>query len=99
MDQPYTPLHTLKGYDNTINALAFSPNGEFLATGGEDGMIKIWNPQGGESIANIQVKSPILCLEWDPKRQKRLFFGCQNGTAAFVDDFGEVKSFRTHFLW
>jgi WD40 repeat protein len=90
MDEPYTFLCTLSGYNNAIKALAFSSTGKFLATGGEDGIILIWDPKAGQLLKSIDVRSPVLCLEWDPIRRKQLFFGCFDGTAAFVDSFGEV---------
>lgn len=99
MSQPYSILHTLKGYDKAINCLAFSPTGEFLATGGEDECLRIWSPHDAKILACISTKSPILCLEWDPIRRKRLFFGCQNGTVAFIDSFGKVKCTEQSRKW
>lgn len=96
MDEPYAHLFNLKGYKNPINTLSFSASGEFLATGGEDGVVWIWDPQDGKFVASFDVKSPVLCLEWDPDFRKRLFFGCQDGTVAFVDDFGKVTRLLQH---
>jgi WD40 repeat protein len=54
------PLHTLKGHGRSqtsfslqnptkeVRAIAFSPDGTCLATGGEDGVIKLWNAEGRE---------------------------------------------------
>lgn len=35
-------LQTLQGHSKTVNCLAFSPNGKLLASGSDDGTIKLW---------------------------------------------------------
>lgn len=93
MSDPYLLHHTLRGgHESSIISLAFSPTGDYLASGGEDSAINIWNVHDGTLAHRIQLKSPILCLEWDPWRQNRIFCGCQNGTAAYFDNF-QVKFF------
>ncbi|HZZ77517.1 MAG TPA: hypothetical protein VFE62_03300 [Gemmataceae bacterium] len=39
---PLAKLDKPHGYDVTITAVAFSPNGDFFATGGSDGSIRLW---------------------------------------------------------
>src|SRR5262249_14357772 len=49
-------VHTLGGYDGTVECVAFSPNGLFLAGSGGKGLgrgeIKLWNPSTGQLIAS-----------------------------------------------
>jgi WD40 repeat protein len=33
---------TLKGHDDAVNSVAFSPNGKKLASGSGDGTVKLW---------------------------------------------------------
>ncbi|EDW02743.1 uncharacterized protein LOC6560627 isoform X2 [Drosophila grimshawi] len=39
---------TLEGHSCVVNCLKFAPNGEFLATGGEDRVVQVWNLALGE---------------------------------------------------
>ncbi len=36
-------LTTLKGHNKAVKSISFSPDGKYLASGSEDGMIKLWN--------------------------------------------------------
>ncbi|MCG8346830.1 MAG: hypothetical protein MI924_03485, partial [Chloroflexales bacterium] len=40
-------LHTLSGHMDSIRSLAFSPDGQRLASGGSDGMIHLWEVSSG----------------------------------------------------
>jgi WD40 repeat protein len=89
LEHPYLALHRLRSAHNRnrINHLAFSPTADFLASGGEDGALAIWNVQNGKLIYCHKLQSPVLALAWDYHRPKRVFFGCENGTAAYIDGF------------
>jgi WD40 repeat protein len=41
------PLHTLSGYADFVKAVAFSPDGQTIASGGTDKTIKLWNVADG----------------------------------------------------
>lgn len=36
-----------QGHFNNMNSLAYSPDGQYLATGGDDGKVKVWNTNSG----------------------------------------------------
>lgn len=59
---------TLSGHDKSIVAISFSPDGEMLATGSEDGMVRLWSmPSGAElgTLSNTQ-KYESVKLFWSP---------------------------------
>ena len=45
-------LMTLTGHPSGITALAFAPDGNTLASGSADGMIRFWNTQTGDPMAD-----------------------------------------------
>jgi len=47
------PRLVLSGHENLVTRLAFSPDGRFLASGGWDRTIKIWNPVTGENLKTL----------------------------------------------
>src|SRR5262249_39734152 len=48
-------LATLQGHQDTINHLAFRPDGSQLATVSEDGVLKIWEVPTGQLLASFNV--------------------------------------------
>ena len=51
---PDSKFHlSLKGHTDKINALAFTPNGHLLASGSDDGTIRIWDASTGTEILSL----------------------------------------------
>jgi WD40 repeat protein len=68
-------LHLLPGHDNGTNAVAFAPAHcppsaypvPLLATGGQDGCVKLWDPANGQHTATAKLGSGwVEHLAWRP---------------------------------
>ncbi|WP_293128270.1 serine/threonine-protein kinase [Microcoleus sp. bin38.metabat.b11b12b14.051] len=46
-------IHTLTGHKNLISSVAFSPNGEVIASSSDDKTIKLWQVEDGQEIVTI----------------------------------------------
>jgi KAP family P-loop domain/WD domain, G-beta repeat len=52
--------------DGYSRSLAFSPNGEFLATGEDSGTLRVYAAASGALIAAIPVAGAVMSLAWSP---------------------------------
>ncbi|KAF8841207.1 hypothetical protein BDN67DRAFT_980458 [Paxillus ammoniavirescens] len=73
---------TLKnGHIDSIICLSFSRCGKYLASGGEDSALIIWDVMKTTIIHRLSTDSPVLSLQWDLRSgDPRLFYGCENGS-------------------
>jgi WD40 repeat protein len=50
------PLRTLKGHTSQqVGPMAFSPDGKTLASGADDGTVRLWDPLTGKELARLDV--------------------------------------------
>lgn len=59
-------IKTLSGHSDGVLALAFSPCGRFLATGGEDNSVRLWSVPDGIEIQDIKAhEGDVRALAFD----------------------------------
>jgi WD40 repeat protein len=61
------PFSRLKGHQSTIWGMAFSPNHQLLASGSDDGVVKLWNNQGKllHTLGRLQGAATVLVFSSD----------------------------------
>lgn len=85
--------HTLTGHEDYVGSLAFSPNGDLLATAGSDRSIRLWNTGEGSLRASLlgHLKS-VTCLAFS-ERGGTVFSSSYDGTIRLWDTTtGEAKT-------
>jgi hypothetical protein len=77
------PIADLMGHRGTVRALAFAPNGT-LASGGDDTLVKVWNPAGQELFTIEGNTSPIRAVAFSAD-SRRLAIGGHDRTVRVFD--------------
>src|SRR5262249_42468543 len=44
---------TLAGHDGQVLRVQYSPDGKYMATEGEDGLVKLWDPANGKNLWSL----------------------------------------------
>ena len=96
-------LVTLSHGGEYVNAVAFSPDGQFLATGGNDaeGFIQIWNIASGQRVKVISGHGDeVLSLSYS-QDGLRLLSSSYDKTARLweVESGREIRRFTGHTWW
>lgn len=96
-------LCSLKHGGEYVNAVAFSPDGRFLATGGNDsdGFIQIWDIEKAQRVRTIKGHADeVLSLAYS-KDGKRLLSSSYDRTARLWDTATgrEIRKFVGHTWW
>ncbi|XP_061365018.1 small ribosomal subunit protein RACK1-like [Gastrolobium bilobum] len=62
------PRHNLDGHTGYVNCIAVSPDGSVCASGGDDGVIPIWDLAKGKRLFSFYVESNVHALCFCPSR-------------------------------
>lgn len=79
-----TLLHTLQGHKETCYAVAFSPDGRSLATGGFDGQVLVWGVADGQVHRTFKCEGAVYDVDWH-RDGHFVSAACGDGTVSVVD--------------
>lgn len=66
-----TLRHILRGHTSTINRIAWSPDGKYVASPSDDSTIRIWDMNTGECVRILEGHDGnVYCVAWSPNGQQ-----------------------------
>src|SRR5262245_4148557 len=64
-------MRILQGHHGPVRTLSYTPDGRVLASGGDDGVVKLWNPGTGELVRTLgHHTEPVRAVAFHPDRKK-----------------------------
>jgi periodic tryptophan protein 2 len=83
-----------QGHYFDMNALSYSPDGQYIATGGDDGKVKVWNTTSGFCFVTFSDHSSAISAVEFAKQGQVLFSASLDGTVRAFD-LVRYRNFRT----
>ena len=74
-----THLHTFEGHTSSVNALAATPDGKYVASGGYDTIVNVWDVEGGSLVSKCEGPAGLVRAVAFMADSKRVLSGSDGG--------------------
>lgn len=94
-------LYTYRQHSAAIKALAWSPDGDFLASAGEDRQVQVWQAPTGRPVFTYQGHTrAVNSLAWSPDSQYLASAGNDYSIQVWLADTGQsMACYQEHKHW
>ncbi|XP_034195473.2 periodic tryptophan protein 2 homolog [Osmia lignaria lignaria] len=83
-----------QGHSNNMNCLAYSPDGQYIVTGGDDGKVKLWNTTNGFCSITFQEHTSTVTGVLFSHNRKFIVSTSLDGTVRAYD-LARYRNFKT----
>ena len=84
-DERYEVTAELRGHQDAVNALAIHPDGSRLASGSQDGTLRVWDPIYGAHMLTLRVDAPVDAVAFSP-----------DGSRLYATQDNDVRVYETN---
>jgi Tol biopolymer transport system component len=88
-------INVLKGHEGPVWSVDWSPTSNQVASGGEDGTVRIWDVNTGAQLQVIQGVGSVASLEWSPDGSK-IAYASEGGPIQIVSAPGSKIAFASY---
>ena len=79
-------LSTFEGHESFVTTVAWSPDGSRIASGSNDGTVRIWNPATGSAVSILKCNfAQVFAVEFCPRGQQLAVAGADKNTVCVFD--------------
>ncbi len=94
MPEAVSLLRTLKGHTKDVTSVAFSPDGQTLASGSDDGTLRLWNLASGKELRTLTRHTySVISVAFSPDGQT--VASCGSDTKIKLWNLASGKELRT----
>ena len=92
LSDEHSEIHVFGGHSDTITAMEWAPEADFILTGSDDGNACIWDATTGENILALHHDKAVNAVAWSPDG-RRILTG-SNDSTAYVWDAASGEKIR-----
>jgi ribosome biogenesis protein ERB1 len=83
---PTTCHKTFTGHEGRVRSIAVHPAGRYVASGGDDGTVRVWDLQQSRQVWRIRLSSeePVNVVSWRPGQTTNILGACCGETVYFI---------------